>query len=254
MKDLRNLFGAITWLATLALLQAALHLLGRETYALPAFDAGSLRTWIETTDITIVVLSALRIIAMMAIWYIVATTAAVAVLHRSPWKRVAQLVEPITLPSARIFAIRLAGISAIGSLAIPATTAHAAPRSEAPVLRHLLPGEAAPSFATSTTTTATPTTAPQPTIAPEAIVEQTPSKQHTVKRGENFWKIAQDSLTTSLHREPTEKEIVTYWRTLVKANQQQLADSKNPDLLFAGQVIELPPLPVSVQSGSRAHH
>jgi hypothetical protein len=238
MNDLRNFLSALAWFAGLLTLQVILHELGH-AYPLPAFNAEAAKTWVTQTDSTVIALSLVRIATMTVIWYVLTTTTICAIAHLSPQKRFATYADRITLPGARVLAIRLASVSAIGGLALPVATANAAPSHEAPVLRHLLPGEAIP-----TTTTTTSTTAPLPTpitTAP-APISTLATQQHAVQRGENFWTIAQDALTATLQRNPSEKEVTEYWRELVRTNQQTLTNPSNPDLLFAGQIIELPPV------------
>jgi nucleoid-associated protein YgaU len=68
----------------------------------------------------------------------------------------------------------------------------------------------------------------------------TPSNTWTVRPGDHFWVIAEATLAQSLGRQPADGETAGYWRRLVETNQGRLADPSNPDLLFTGQVIELP--------------
>jgi hypothetical protein len=64
----------------------------------------------------------------------------------------------------------------------------------------------------------------------------------SVERGDHLWAIAASHLTEALGREPSDAEIVPYWRRLIERNRARLADPGQPDLLFVGQQIELPPL------------
>lgn len=65
---------------------------------------------------------------------------------------------------------------------------------------------------------------------------------HTVKPGESLWSIAQDALAARWDREPTDAEVLTYWLEVIEQNRQDLADPDNPDLIFPGQQVHLPPL------------
>lgn len=42
---------------------------------------------------------------------------------------------------------------------------------------------------------------------------------------------------------PTDAEVVPYWRVLIEENRSLLGDRANPDLIFAGQVFSIPPVP-----------
>ncbi len=63
----------------------------------------------------------------------------------------------------------------------------------------------------------------------------------TVEAGDHLWGIAEAVLQQGLGRPPTTAEIDPYWRAVVDLNRANLADPDNPDLLFKGQVIDLPP-------------
>jgi nucleoid-associated protein YgaU len=61
-----------------------------------------------------------------------------------------------------------------------------------------------------------------------------------VRPGDNLWSIAESALAAA-GPSPTPGEIVPYWRRLVDANRSRLARPDDPDLLFTGQVLVLPP-------------
>lgn len=63
-----------------------------------------------------------------------------------------------------------------------------------------------------------------------------------VRSGEHFRSIAEAALREALGRAPTEAELVPFWRTLVDQNRGVLADPENPELLFPGQVLVVPPI------------
>jgi nucleoid-associated protein YgaU/DNA-binding SARP family transcriptional activator len=69
----------------------------------------------------------------------------------------------------------------------------------------------------------------------------------TVTRGDNFWKIAQATLTSAWGRPPSDDETAPYWRQLVAANRDRLAPPYDPDLIYPGQRFELPPVPTDPQ-------
>lgn len=239
-NHIRNISAACIWLGSLiAALIILLHI-GAGTYSLPAMKAPAIANWFANTDVTIIVLSIGRVLAVVATGYVLITSALCAIAHWTAWHRAAVFLDALTVPAARNIAIRLASVSAISALTIP-TAAQAMSSAETPVLRHLLPDEAIPTFTTPTTTATTATTAPETVATPE-LTTTAPTRQHVVQRGENFWTIAQDTLSSELKRPPTEKEVTTYWRQLVQTNQQQLTNAANPDLIFAGQRLLLPPV------------
>ncbi len=66
-------------------------------------------------------------------------------------------------------------------------------------------------------------------------------QQYVIVAGDNFWAIAESRLSHHLGRAAGPGEITPYWVELVKANERSI-QSGNPDLVFPGEVIVLPPL------------
>jgi hypothetical protein len=128
------------------------------------------------------------------------------------------------------------------------------------------PGVAAPTVtpptdAPSTTPTiSAPTTAPPPMIPPstnavpqEGLPAGIPAlrpetadlpRLWQIRPGDHLWRIAERTLEAQFGPERAEPLIDKYWRALIELNRDSLADPQNPDLVYVGQVIELPPLPV----------
>lgn len=89
-----------------------------------------------------------------------------------------------------------------------------------------------------------------PSVPADGATPPTPSasvdgETWHVERGDHFWSIAERVLADRWGRSPTSAEVDGYWRALVAANRTRLADPDNPDLLFTGQVISLPPVPAA---------
>jgi nucleoid-associated protein YgaU len=89
------------------------------------------------------------------------------------------------------------------------------------------------------------TTTPRST-APADGLDAPPPAAPTwkVEPGDHFWSIAQRLLADSWGRRPSASEVDPYWRVLIEANRGRLADRTNPDLLFPGQLLVLPPIPL----------
>lgn len=64
-------------------------------------------------------------------------------------------------------------------------------------------------------------------------VDESVTRTWTVAPGESFWSIAERNA-------PDGADVAMYWRTLIDANRDRLADPGNPDLLFPGQELSLP--------------
>ncbi|MGI9120643.1 MAG: LysM peptidoglycan-binding domain-containing protein [Acidimicrobiales bacterium] len=111
------------------------------------------------------------------------------------------------------------------------------PANPPPVMRRLpdgpLPSAGAPSVPLPGTEVAAPT------AADEGVT------QWEVRPGDHLWAVAARTLTTAWGTEPTDHEVVPYWRSLVAANRDHLADPANPDLVFPGQVVVVPAPPPS---------
>ncbi|MET1000407.1 MAG: hypothetical protein ABWZ15_01240 [Acidimicrobiia bacterium] len=86
-------------------------------------------------------------------------------------------------------------------------------------------------------TTAPLAEAPAPVAPPTAAVPPA-TRHHIVVAGENLWSIAAAELAG--HGETSERAVAAYWRTVVEANRAALR-SGNPNLIFPGEVIALPP-------------
>jgi hypothetical protein len=86
-------------------------------------------------------------------------------------------------------------------------------------------------------------TPPAPAPAETAPADPTSAGDRwQVSGGDHLWSIADAVVSRHLDRLATDAEIAPYWRQLIAVNRGVLADPDNPDLLFAGQVLTLPPL------------
>jgi hypothetical protein len=62
-----------------------------------------------------------------------------------------------------------------------------------------------------------------------------------VEVGDNLWILSRGYLTTVFGRRPSNREVAPYWRRVMARNQPNLI-SGNPDLIYPGEVIEMPPV------------
>jgi hypothetical protein len=193
--------------------------------------------------------------------FVISVICAVAVrTRRERWARVGRRLAPA--PLRRI----ITGVAVAG--AVSTIAAHVS----APGARHGIAAVAAQpgassrsaevatrSITTSTTTgsstpTTTSTTVPEPASVEHMTVEPPtqaapamPAVEEpirwTVGPGDHLWRVAEQTLAMSWGRRPTDVEIDAYWRALIAANRSRFADPRNPDLVFVGQVLDLPPIP-----------
>jgi len=87
---------------------------------------------------------------------------------------------------------------------------------------------------------------PEPTSGstdrpPSDLSSAEPDAEHRVAPGDNLWAIAAARLTTHFGRPPTEPEIARYWAIVVDVNRSRVR-SGDPDLIFPGELVALPPL------------
>ena len=71
-------------------------------------------------------------------------------------------------------------------------------------------------------------------------------RQVTVVEGDHLWKISKRHLEDQMQRLPANSEIGPYWRNVIDENLATLR-SGDPDLIYPGEVIELPETTVSEQ-------
>lgn len=239
---------------------------------------------LSPADPTLLVMAVLRSVALAAGWYLAAATvvgAAVRLIRVRPLVRAA---DRLTLPPLRRLLDASLGLSMAATVvASPAAWAEQLPREHEQTSVTMLrlpddpgdnrslrdppmPEEPAPPSTTSTsappttepttttsvaaptTTTTVTATSPRPRVEADAQPPSPPApagEAWTVRAGDHFWSIAREVLTRTWTRPPTDAETDPYWRTLVEANRHRLADPGNADLLFAGQVLGVPPPPAA---------
>jgi nucleoid-associated protein YgaU len=92
-----------------------------------------------------------------------------------------------------------------------------------------------------------PPTAKQPPTAtpPAATPPATKDEPYEVKTGDSLWTIARNKLQASEEGgagEPTNSQVARYWRKVV-AKFMKEKGSRDPDLIFPREKIDLPPVP-----------
>ena len=79
-----------------------------------------------------------------------------------------------------------------------------------------------------------------PVPAPAGPARRGDRNRHDVAEGETLWTIARDKLAEEGSGEPTEQAVTEYWAKVVAANRDRL-QSRDPDLIYPGEDIILPP-------------
>jgi nucleoid-associated protein YgaU len=81
-----------------------------------------------------------------------------------------------------------------------------------------------------------------PSFVPVSLEKGPPPATVVVQPGDHLWKISKSHLEAILDRTAQPREIDPYWRAVIETNRGGLI-SGNPDLIYPGEVITLPPGP-----------
>jgi hypothetical protein len=242
----------------------ALLRIGRGPLATPPLgDVARFREWLDARDGIDAAFALLRLGAITACIYLVAVTALELVACTTRSARLARVSELATTPmvrrlvggfaglglSASLVSFTVGGVSSGGDRISVSSTART--DSDGLVLERLPTDdpvvvervdEAGQHHGTATMRVVVPAAGPAP--PPAAAAPPPPaSATWTVTPGESLWGKAEAVLAEAWGRPPTDREITPYWRSLVDANRSRLADPGNPDLIFSGQVLDVPPPP-----------
>lgn len=219
------------WTALLAATIAGLGTAGSGPLAGPPLaDASQLGPWLQGRDAVTAAMAIVRVLLLGISWYLLAATLAgvVAAVVRSA--RLVAVADAVSVPAVR----RLVhGAVGLGLAAAPLAAAAVAPASPASAQAAARPLDLGP-----LTMERLPDPTPSaPAAAPAAAPTAAPDKW-TVAPGDHLWSIAERRLAAARGHQPSDAEVAPYWRALIAANRDRLPD---PDLLFPGQLLRLPP-------------
>jgi hypothetical protein len=131
----------------------------------------------------------------------------------------------------------------------------------------VLPADATPTHSTPLTATteaettpagagqATPTPDPTPTSASttETDTPQDDARSAEVDLGDHLWSLAFDELADNWGREPTDEELTPYWAAMVELNHDLLLPPGDPDVIYPGQHLLIPPPPPDPTGSTTPH-
>lgn len=80
------------------------------------------------------------------------------------------------------------------------------------------------------------------TSHPANVVRSPAATRHTIRPGDSLWLVAERHVASHGGGAAEEREVAQYWLRLVDENRATLR-SGNPGLVYAGEIIVLPPLP-----------
>lgn len=233
---------AAVWLLTLLVAGVALRAASTGDLAAPPLGSlHGLTGWAEAREPAATSIAVARLVAEVAVWYVLAISA----LHAASGAlRVAgghRLADALALPAVRRtvragLGLGLAAASSIGGR----------DHVSGPGVATMTPVDA-----TDTTETGAHARGGTATMRPQVLdgtssgvarTAPTPATW-TVAPGESLWSIAEELLADAWRRPPADGEIDPFWRSLVERNRGRLVDQADPDLIHPGQVLEVPPLP-----------
>ena len=203
-------------------------------------------TWWDTAGTADATVSVVQALAVAGFAYVAAIAAAIALADALRVRPLRRLALRLATPQLR----RALTISVVaGAVALPsAATAEESmiavtdlgpaestvdQEVESFVLADLGPTEATPADAASLVSTA----AVRDSFRPQTT--STVADAWLVESGDHLWGIAESVLTDRLDDAPSEAETARYWAALIDANASEVAE---PDLIFPGQVLTLPPV------------
>lgn len=253
------------WLLALGLAVLVLHVLGHGDLSTPPFGSyGRLRDWLDRRDTATAAFALLRVTTLVVAWYLLGVTVIglAARLVRRP--TIMRLAEVTTVPVVHRLLGTLAGVGLSASTAALVATPFVTGQGRPPITSQAN-GDAT-SAGSGQAGHHSPPRLPNrdPAVVMERIarphddgqatmrvVEQPPAPPRpsatsplptrTVQPGDSFWHLAETALTEADRRPPTEAEILPYWHLLIEHNRHRLVDPANPDLIYVGQVFQLPP-------------
>ena len=226
----------------------------------PGADPPAWRIWLASTPPQDAVAAVLRLAATAAAWWLLATTGLYLAARLTRVPAMVRTLEWTTPRAVRRLIDRAVALSVIASLAggtaafarggnppapvvvvagilpHPGTGPGAQPRPSPEPLPVPLPPAAS-----------VPPAVPLPPVAPvpehsalrEGAAQSGPPDRYTVQRGDNLWTIAANHLA-DLGVTRSNGRIAPYWKELIQDNRSGLR-SGNPDLIFPGETVTLPP-------------
>lgn len=236
----RHRLGSLaSWVAVLGVLLAVAHRAGGALAGPDVTDPGSWSGWVGGRSAPTAAMAVLRLLALALGWYLLAVTAIGVVLRLVRAGQLVTVADVVTLPFVRSMVQAGLGLGVAGaSVAAVASLATQPPRP--PTVADLALGADHEPLVTLVAETA-PVLRRLPEVAPPPVATEAP--RWTVAPGDHLWSIAERTLAGAWQRTPAEAEVLPYWEQVVARNRASLADPANPDLLFPGQELVLPPPP-----------
>lgn len=256
----RRAAAVAAWATFLAGCVAALHGLGGPLAPPPLSDPSGLGPWLDARLPAEAAVAVARLAALALAWYLLAATAAGVLAHVSGAASAVRLADAVSIPTVRRIVHGAVGLSLVAgtagvSPAVAVADAIGGAASGPPPTMRVLPEAAAAVLPPGVPAPGIDRTRSIPgarSAEPAATADEAPGRPGagdagpvtwTVGPGDHLWGVAERTLAEAWGRPPGDAEVDPYWRAVIEANRDRLRDPANPDLVFAGQVLVLPPLP-----------
>jgi hypothetical protein len=192
-----------------------------------AFVAASISAiWSSEASLELALGTMVRLIGLVAGYWLLASTVVYLMIRvlRVPGRR----IDWATLPMVRRLADRITTRSLVRVLAAPL-----------PLLDLVTPGYLP--IPANDTQPQTPVGEAPVVVTPFVVTQPDEAIEVIVVSGDNMWTLAESRLHDVMGRPPTDAETGPYWRRVVQANRDRIR-SGDPDLIFPGEVLILPPV------------
>ena len=249
--SLLRLFGLISM--EIGLLDALYRLESLPFLRTPGADPPAWRLWLASTPPQDAVAAVLRLAATAAAWWLLATTGLYLAARLTRVPAMVRALEWTTPRAVRRLIDRAVALSVIASLAGGTAAFAGGGNPPAPVVAAVgrQPG-ILPLPVTGPGAQPQPSPEPFPVPLPpaasvpersalrEGATQPGPPNRYTVQRGDSLWTIAANHLADSGVTRSNGR-IAPYWKELIQENRGGLR-SGNPDLIFPGETVTLPPI------------
>ena len=261
----RDLLALAGWTVFLIATVVSLHAVGGALAPPSLTEPGRLGEWLDGRQPAEAAFAVLRLVALGLAWYLLLVTVAGVVARASRWRPLVRVLDAVTVPAVRRMVAAGVGVSfaaailtgpggaaladerkGASSTPVAAETMRRLPDTPMPVGDPTAPVGAPPSTAAGAEgpAAAPPVMRRLPSAATDPEPDPAPGtpagRSWTVEPGDHFWAVAEGVLADAWGRAPADDEVDPYWRAVVQANVDVLRDPGNPDLLFPGQVIDVP--------------
>jgi hypothetical protein len=237
MNDRRSAWKAAGWIAGFSLAGWWLLRLGRVEWL--QIDWSDPWSWLTRAETEVAVAMVVRILALAVVVWVLSTSALYAIGRLLG-------VRPTSIDWLSIGPVRKA-VDALVAGSLVVTTMAPAGAAVDPLPA---PPPATAEMAGSVDPAYVPVPAGRPEPAPPVETERAdvheppeapPADEVVVRAGDNLWKLAEGRLAASLGRPPTSAEVAPYWVRVVEGNRDRFR-SGNPDLIFPGERVWMPPV------------